>query len=230
MTRGGVPSVATVLLTLMRVSLLRLVRARALWVSIVIACLPIILGAVHRGRTGATDLIAVVQAIVLALLPPLFVASAIGEEIEDRTATYLWSRPIPRWTLVIGKLLALSPIAIVLVAGSWYVACLVADEPASAQSVVALGLGAFAIATVSAGLATVVPRHGMAISVVYLVVFDLGLGLIPASINSLSITRQVLVAAGLRESVPLAQPAITMLAIAGVWLAIALVRIRRLEA
>ena len=45
--------------------------------------------------------IAMVELVVMALLSSVFVASSIGEEIEERTITYLWSRPLPRWTLLV---------------------------------------------------------------------------------------------------------------------------------
>src|SRR5689334_18632971 len=116
---NGVPSTASALLTLMRVTLRRFMRGRAIWVVLVIALLPTLLAAAHPGRAGVMDAISVVEIIVMALLPAVFVASSIGEEIEDRTTTYLWSRPIARSAVVFGKLLALAPIAAALVAGGW---------------------------------------------------------------------------------------------------------------
>lgn len=230
MTGGGVPNAVSVLITLVGVTWRRLFRGRALWVSAVIAALPAMLALAMQGRLGAAHAITAVQFVVLVLLPPVFVASSLGEEIEDRTTTYLWSRPIARWTIVVGKLVALAPIAMALVAGGWFVAMQIGTgEPPSAQSIVALAAGAGAVAAMSAGLATLVPRHGMALSIVYLVVFDLALGVIPASIQNISITRQVRLLSGLDDPSGLTQPAITMAAIAGVWLAIALWRIRRLE-
>ncbi len=228
MSSNGVPSTAAVLATLMRVTWRRLLRGRALWVSVVLAMLPVLLAAVLAGRDINLEPIQVVQFLVLTVLPPMFVASSLGEEIEERTTTYLWSRPMSRWTVVVGKLLALAPIAMVLIVGGWFLAVQVkTGEPPRPITLVAFGAGALAIATMSAGLATLVPRHGMALSIVYLVIIDLAIGAIPASIQNISITRQVTLIA--EPGTELLRPAIMMLAIAGIWLAVALWRIRRLE-
>src|SRR5688572_20755275 len=108
------------------ITLRRLVRGRALWVGGLVAGLPIAFAALlHQSNARATGTIVDVTAfetLVLAVLPALFVASSIGEEIEDRTTTYLWSRPIPRWAVLVGKLCALVPVIIVLVLPSWVLA------------------------------------------------------------------------------------------------------------
>src|SRR5687768_16272162 len=115
----SVPGTASVLVTLMGVTLRRLVRGRAIWVVMLIAFLPVMFAALAAagGDSGDSDYesVGIVQLIVIALLPSVFVASSIGEEIEDRTTTYLWSRPVARWTIVVGKLLALAPLAAALV-------------------------------------------------------------------------------------------------------------------
>ncbi|MCI0432810.1 MAG: ABC transporter permease subunit, partial [Gemmatimonadetes bacterium] len=104
----------------------RLLRGRSLWIAGLIALLPVAFGAVLRTqgpRGDVTDDLLAFELLVLSVLPPMFISSSIGEEIEDRTMTYLWSRPIPRWTVIIGKLLALAPIAMVLVVVSWHLGC-----------------------------------------------------------------------------------------------------------
>lgn len=225
-----VPTTTAVLLTLVRVTWLRLFRGRALWVSVLIAMLPVVLAVAVP--THSFEAVEVVQFLVMVLLPPMFVASSLGEEIEDRTTTYLWSRPIARWTVVAGKLIALAPVAMVLVVAGWFLAVqLGLGEPPPTITLVAFGSGALAVAALSAGLATLVPRHGMALSIAYLVIMDLTLGAVPASINYISITRHVRAIAGFDPelSIGLMQPAIAMAVLAAVWLAIAMWRIRRTE-
>jgi ABC-2 type transport system permease protein len=221
-----VPSTAAALFTLAGVTWRRFSRGRAVWVVVVIAALPVLFGALLRNP----DPVTVVEMLVMGLLPPVFVASAIGEELEERTSTYLWSRPLPRWTLLIGKLLALAPIASVLIALGWFVAMQVAtDVPPSARSVVAFAFGGLVISAMSAGIGTLVPKHGMALSIVYFVVIDLPVGAIPASVQSISITRHVRQIAGLDTPGAIAEPVITLVVLATVWLAVGLWRIRRLE-
>ena len=223
---NGVPSSASALLTLVGVTWRRFARGRAVWVAVVIAALPVLMGAV----IGDPDPVTVITMLVMGLLPPVFVASTIGEELEERTSTYLWSRPLPRWTLLIGKLLALAPIASVLIALGWVVAIQVATgAPPSARSIAAFAIGGLVISAMSAGIGTLVPKHGMALSIVYFVVIDLAVGAIPASVQSISITRHVRQLAGLDDPGTLGEPAITLLIISTVWLAVGLWRIRRLE-
>jgi hypothetical protein len=69
----------------------------------------------------------------------------------------------------------------------------------------------------------------MALSIIYLVVVDPTMGAIPASIRDISVTKQVWLLSGLEGTNGIVTPAITLLAIAAVWLAIGLARIRRLE-
>jgi hypothetical protein len=69
----------------------------------------------------------------------------------------------------------------------------------------------------------------MAVSIAYLVIIDLVVGGIPASLQAISITRQVRLLAGIESAPSLVTPAITTVVIAAVWLAIGLWRLRRLE-
>lgn len=222
------PSTGTQLATLARVNLLRFVRGRSLWVSVIIGLLPFVVSFLLRGM-GSFEAVEVVQFLVLALLPPLFVAASLGEELEERTMTYLWSRPIPRWAVVVGKLISLAPLAtLLLVTGQVLAHLWWFGKPPTGQQIVALAAGAMAISAMSAGLATLVPRHAMALSIVYLVIFDLSLGAIPASINNISITHQVSLLS--EPGAPLAKATVTITAIAALWLAIGMWRIRRIEA
>lgn len=227
----SVPSTAAVLVTLMGVTLRRLMRGRAIWVVLPIAAFPLLPAIAGEGGRNPTEPVAIIELIVMALLPSVFVASSIGEEIEDRTTTYLWSRPIARWTIVVGKLLALAPLASVLVAGGWFFGNQIAlGQPPSLQSTLAFAAGGLAISVIAAGVALVVPKHGMALSIIYLVVFDQIIGNIPASLQAISVTRQVQLLAGIAPDAPnLVEPALTMTAIAAVWLVVGLMRLRRLE-
>lgn len=227
MSERGVPSTSSVLLTLVVVTWRRLFRGRALWVSALIAALPIIVAALLRGHGRDTGPIELVMTLVMVLLPPMFVAASLGEEIEDRTTTYLWSRPIGRWTIVVSKLLALAPIAMALVVGGGFVAIQIeTGAPPSAAWIVATAGATLGICTMAAGVSVLVPKYGMALSIIYLVVIDIIVGAMPASLNHISITRQHRLIAYDHQ---LVAPAITMAVITGIWLAVALWRIRRLE-
>lgn len=224
---GAVREVAG--LTLRRVS-----RGRTLWVAGIIAVVPVVFGALLRSvgtRGNLTDELLSFQLLVLAVLPPMFIASSIGEEIEDRTITYLWSRPIPRWAVVVGKLLALAPISMVLIAVSWHLACTLGlKEVPAVRSHVALVAAAGVISAVATGVAVLVPRHGMALTIGYMLI-DFFLGLIPASIENLSVLHHVNAISLPKPDGPgVATSAVWLAGVAAAWVSAALWRIRNLEA
>jgi len=224
----SVPSTASALATLTGVTLRRLTRTRALWVTLLISLLPAFLASLLHGKAHVSDMTATAELIVTALLASVFVASSIGEEIEERTTTYLWSRPIPRWTIVVGKLIALAPITGLLAAGGWVLAMKWTNTPVDLRPTLAFAAGGFALSFVAAGIALLVPKHGMSLSIIYLVIIDLIIGGIPASLQSISITHQVwLLVRG--DDPSIIEPTITMMVIAALWLVVGLLRLRRLE-
>jgi ABC-2 type transport system permease protein len=173
---------------------------------------------------------------VLAVVPALFVASSIGEEIEDRTITYLWSRPLPRWHVIAGKLVALAPLAIGVIVLGWLLAVEVAaNAMAPTWTIIGIAAAALAVSFVAAGISTLAPKHGMALTIIYMLLFDVPVGEIPASLQVLSITHQArrlagIAAHGVREMPDRITPAITMAILAGIWFAIGLWKISRTEA
>ena len=228
--------------TIARVTLKRISRGQAVWVAFGIAMLPVIVAVFLRqaisdahDRVGMTIDLYVVEMFVLAVVPALFVASSIGEEIEDRTVTYLWSRPLPRWHVLAGKLVALAPIAGVLVLGGWLLAIGVAyDRLAPVSTILAIAFATLAVSCVAAGIGTLAPKHGMALTIIYMLLFDLPIGEIPASLQILSISHQTRLLAGIgphgvHDSAKLA-PAITIAVLAGIWLVAGLWKIGRTEA
>jgi ABC-2 type transport system permease protein len=229
--------------TIARLTLKRLFRGQAVWVALGIAVLPVIVAAVLRQAvhdpleraTFALDLY-VVEMFVLSVVPAMFVASSIGEEIEDRTITYLWSRPLPRWHVTAGKLAALAPVAMIVSLLGWLAAMKVGTEAVAPKwTLVGIAAAAVAISLVAAGIATLAPKHGMALTIIYFLLFDLPIGEIPASLQTLSITHQARLIAGIAEhgvrNMPdRLTPAITMAVLALIWFSLGLWKIRRTEA
>jgi ABC-type transport system involved in multi-copper enzyme maturation permease subunit len=215
--------------TLAGVTLVRLGRGKALWIGAALAALPVVFAAVlqARGHASPSELFAP-SMLLFAVLPALLVGASVGEEIEERTSTYLWSRPIVRWAVLAGKLLALTPIVVALSVGGWVIASALATAGPSIASCLGLAAGAVACSLVVAGIAVVVPRHGMALTIAYMLV-DLFLGGLPFSLQQLSITYQTRALAGLAGEPAIAAPLIGLVVIAGAWMAIGLGRIRRIE-
>jgi len=228
-----VPTTLSTVRTLAAVTLKRLGRGKALWIGVLIAAVPIVSATLLHARhvPPALDGQFRISLGMLALLPAMFVGASLGEELEDRTSTYLWSRPIARWAVLAGKLCALTPIVIVLVVGGWSAGVMIWAEAApSGASCVALAAGCVAASVIAAGIATVVPRHGMSLTIGYMLV-DLFIAAMPFSLNNLSITKQVDVLAQL-DGAPssIATTLIALGVITVVWAAVGFVRIRRLEA
>jgi ABC-type transport system involved in multi-copper enzyme maturation permease subunit len=228
---GAVPAPLSTVWTLIGVTWARLRRGKALWIAVLVSAIPIAFAVVMHGLhvTPFHNEMFLVWRLLLALLSAMFVASSIGEEVEDRTSTYLWSRPIARWAVVTGKLCALAPIVVVLVVASWYAATRAwTAAPPTSISCLALAAGGVVTCVIAAGISTVVPRHAMALTIGYLLV-DNFIGAWPFSLRELTVAHQTSALAGLADDAAVATPLIAMIAIAGVWAAIGLLRIRRLE-
>ena len=219
-------------------TLVRLFRGRAVWISALIAALPVAFSAIltSQGRRPDPIGLLIFENLILAILPGMFIASSIGEDIEDRTTTYVWSRPIPRWSVLAGKLLALAPLVAALVATCWTVAMYIGTgELPPAISVVALAAGPIACCFMAAAIATLVPKHGMPLTIAYMLFFDIPVGMMPLSLAELSITHQMRTLSTVFSP---ADPAFAesaggasgLAVLAALWLMVALWRIRRLEA
>jgi hypothetical protein len=224
------PSTMATIATITRVTLRRLVRGKLLWVGMVIAVLPVLVAVLIRSKPDALATTFGIVRLLLVVLPPLYVASAIGEDIEDRTATYLWSRPLARWTVIAGKLVALAPVAAALVVLAWVATCTLGlGRTPSGASVAALAAGTIVVACASAGIATLLPKHGMAFSIVYVLV-DLTVGELPASLSMLSITHHVKLLSGIWPAqTDTSSSLVALVVIPVVWLALGARRIARVE-
>lgn len=213
----------------------RMVRGKTIWVAWIFAVLPVLLAMTMKqaGKPLEWKEMFVPLVMLAGVLAPLFMASSMAEEIEDKTFTYLWSRPIPRWSVVIGKLMASIPIASGIMCGAVAICFFFAKEGTTDMLVRALAAsvaGATAMCMVSAGLAILVPRAGMAVTYGYLLVLDLPIGAMPFSLRNMSVTHQIREVAGVGgEDKPLWITLIWLAGIGGFWLAIAFWRLLRAE-
>jgi hypothetical protein len=223
-----VTDVAAVL-AIARLTAWRLVHSRLPLIGIVMAALPIAFAAALRGRATYELRSFEVEQALLVVLPAIVVAASITSDLDDRAITYLWSRPIARWTLVVGKLVVLSPYVVGLVAIGWVAATAVgAGHLASGASIGALAAGAFSGTLVAAGLSVAAPRYGMVLALIYMLV-DGAIGLIPASLQSLSVSHDIAALAGVTPGSSISAAASLGIISAG-WLTYSLLKIRSLEA
>jgi ABC-type Na+ efflux pump permease subunit len=213
----------------------RMVRGKTIWVAITVAVLPVLFAMTMDQGGKQLDWRDFFQFLLLlaGVLGPLFMASSLAEEIEDKTFTYLWSRPIPRWSVVVGKLLASIPIAGGILCGT-VVACFALSKGGTTDMLVrALGAcvaGAAAICMVSAAFAILVPRAGMAVTYGYVLVVDLPIGAMPFSLANLSVTHQMREVAGVSgDDAGVAIALVWMAGIGAFALALAFWRLARAE-
>lgn len=227
---------------LARLTLLRLMRGKVLWISAFLALVPLVVlvlvdvpGASLRQQWQSFSPL---LTLLVAVLPALHLAPAIAEEIEDRTFTYLWSRPFPRWSLLAGKLLALVPTVCALLgvtmAGAFALnfGAELGDHVALlGHGVAAMAVGVWAASAAAMGVGSVVPRHATAVALVYLLILDTPVGAMPFAIHNLSLTyhiRQIAQASFLSDTSPL-ESLLWLAGISAVWLGVAVWRISTAE-
>ena len=214
----------------------RMLRGRTVWVAWIFGLLPLglVMLLAQGNKPAAWSGVYFLMTLVAGVLAPLFMASSMAEEIEDRTFTYLWSRPLPRWSVMIGKLLASVPIVMMVLSVSIVVCYVFARDDKTVTDLVrglgAAGAGALALCMVSAGFSVLMPRAGMVVTYAYLLMFDLPVGGLPFSLRNVSVLHQMRQLAGTGGSEdPLWGAVVWMFGVGGLWLAIGLWRLSRAE-
>jgi hypothetical protein len=236
MNRRGLSGGAATL-ALARLALTRATRGKALWVAAVLVVFPVILAAVRTSLGHPPDdvwrAVFTVALLALPIVPSILVAPSLADEIDDKTSAYLWSRALPRWSIVAGKLLGLAPVAMLLMVASLAIAWGVMGGPGAvpastaARGLVALGAAALAASTIAAALALLVPRHGVAVAIVYLLI-DAALGALPLKLKAMTVFHSTHVIAGF-EDTGMAGSLITLSVIVVLTSTLAIRRITRME-
>jgi hypothetical protein len=212
----------------------RLLRGRIVWASLALLALPVLPAIFDPDQQEG---VVRVTCAMLAVLVPLHLASAIADEAEAKTFTYLWSRPVARWTLVTGKIVGLVPALAAAVAAAAGIALLVSSRgltPEGTEMALrgagALAVGATTASMMALGLGTIVPRFPLPAAIAYLLLVDLVIGEIPYSVSKLAVTRHIRVMAGVDAS---SEPAVITvawcMALGAAWLAVAIWRVSRAE-
>jgi hypothetical protein len=246
MSAGGtaVPSAWSAVTSQAGWTVRRLQRGRHQWVAVLFALGPIAFTVivVQHGRAVRWDMIFPPLLLLVRIVAPLISAALIADEFEERTFTYLWSRPLPRWSVLIGKLIGTVPVSVALlciVTIICYqlgvrVAAPEAPWPALAlpRALGAVSLAALSLALVAGGIAVLVPRHGLGVAYAYVLVLDTSLGAMPFSIQRLSISFHADVLGGLQPPGEAATASASAAWLAGIglfWLVLALWRLARSE-
>lgn len=227
-------------LALARLAIVRAVRGKALWIAIAISLLPLIVVGVQVGlgheHKDIWQTAVELTLLTLPIVPSILVGPSMADEIEDKTSAYLWSRALPRWSIISGKLVGLAPIAAVIAICALTISWIVMGGPGAvapataARGMAGVGLAAVVASTLVGALATMVPRHAVAASVVYLLFVDKVVGELPMKLKYISISSGGRAIAGLSyNDVPAVVGVVGLVAIAALAVTIAVLRIARME-
>ena len=138
---------------------------RKIALLIILALLPLGLAAlltnfeVEAGALIGPVLGGLVISVTLPITVMVLATSAFGNEVEDRTLSLLITKPVPRWTIVLAKLVATIVVAAPLMAVIAVIITTmdedgVGNAPAAAAAAVAVGVAAYAAAFTWLGLIT----------------------------------------------------------------------------
>lgn len=233
--RRPLPTTAVVL-ELARLAWTRVTRSSALWVVAAMGALPAVLALVMAAKSTDSD--AAIWRVLfetalplMTVVPPVLVASAVADELEDKTSAYLWSRALPRWSVVVGKLLVLAPVSALLVGGAGLLAALAARLPPAiyVDGVIGMAAGAATAATIAAMIATLVPRHAVAMTMGWLVIVDWPLHFLTFGVRHISSTFGAGAIAGLAPEASALSGALTLVVLAAIAVAVACWRIGHVE-
>jgi ABC-type Na+ efflux pump permease subunit len=205
-----------------RMSWLRLRRGRLVWAAAALWALPLVYAvglaiAGHWGRGFFDEVCELYFRFLVPFVPALVAASAVAEEIENKTFTFVFARPAPRASMVLGKWAAATLPSLAILVPSLLVAWVVAQlrfpgdmattwvhllRVAAAATLGLLAYGALAMA-----LGTLFSRHPVVAVLGYLLVIEVGLGAAPLVLHLLAIGWH------LRNVAELPLPATTVLAV-----------------
>ncbi len=199
----------TVLATIADVTARGLLSRRRTLLMVILAAVPVLVALLVRigGRavdsaeaaSDVLDLLAV--RAVLPLLALVFGTAALGSELDDGTGTYLLTKPVARWRIVLAKLAVAGGLTSALVVASVVLAGILIvgfDGPGLEvilRFVAATTIGAFAYAAVFLALGVLTSR-ALIIGLIYTFLWEGGLAGLFDGVQVLSIRQYVLGMAG----------------------------------
>jgi len=143
--------------------------------------------------------------VFLSFLVPIcalaFGTTSIGADREDGTLLFLLVRPVPRWLVLFGKLVATVPLVLGFVAGTFLLYCRLAGDVGSLAY--RLYLPAVVLTTLAYvgvfQMFSVMFRHATIVSLVYALFMELLLGNMPGMVKRITVNyygRSLMYAAG----------------------------------
>lgn len=214
MTTTDLPSGLGAVRQIAGMSLRRTRRGGMIWLTVVVLGLLLLgtVAALISGKAGLeffNGLLSVMLCYLTPLIMALHGSSAVSEEAQAKTVSYLFSRPIPRWSLPMGKYagtvglgLALLVPALVLL----YVISMLGDTelfgselPHLGMGVVAMVLAVLLYGAVATAFGTFVTSYSFVVALVYLLVVEVSCAFIPGWLKVVAMSVHLRVVAGLYE-------------------------------
>ncbi|HEY2746969.1 MAG TPA: ABC transporter permease [Polyangia bacterium] len=217
-----------------RMAWLRMRRGRMVWLVAAMFALPLVYVAAlaiagHWGRGLFDDVCELYFRLLVPLAPALTASAVVAEEIENKTFTFVFARPAPRGSLVIGKLAAAILPSIVVVVPSLAVAWLIAQLrfpsdlaetwPHLLRVELAAIAGLCAYGALAAAIGTLFSRHPFVTVLGYFLLIEEGLGSAPIVLNLIAVDWH------LRNLAELPLPATNFMALTVPWWASAIVAV-----
>ena len=173
--------------------------------------------------------------VLLPIVAVIVGTAAIGSELDDGTIVYLLARPVPRWRIVLAKLLVSWAVVSLLVAPATLIAGLIGqDDPALAVGfAVAAVVGALEYTAIFVALSLVTSR-ALIVGLAYVVVWEGVVAGLFAGTRPLSVRQHVLAVAealGGAEAADIASVALDVAVVAIVVIVVAatILAVRRLQ-
>jgi ABC-2 type transport system permease protein len=158
---------------------------------------------VDPGNWGQPVLVGLGLAVVLPVVALIVGTGVLGSEIDDGTLVHILTKPLPRWQIVLPKLVVATGVTALTVAVPLYVAGVLADSVrlglalAAASTVGALAYSAFFLAL------SLVIRRPVLLGLVYVLIWEGLLGNLVKGTRVLSIQQYVVALADRIAPTPL---------------------------
>lgn len=158
---------------------------RALW-ALVLAVIPVLLAMLMNAEAGTDpretldDLTGLYQALIVAVLLPITAlvvgTSVFGAEVDDGTITYVLGKPVPRWRIVLTRIVVAGLLTAAVLVPSTALACMIGVRGTSAPGLVggftaAVAVGSFLYCALFVAL-SLSTRRALIAGLAYVVVWE----------------------------------------------------------
>jgi len=175
-------SLASVVSAIASVTLRALLGRRRTLLMLLVAGAPVLLGLILRAdgarpRAQVPALEGLIITTVLPLIALVFGTAALGSELDDGTAVHILTKPIPRWTIVVPKLLVAAGLtAVLLVPSTVFAGILIAGTGSRELGItfafaIAVLIGSFVYVAIFVALSAATSR-GLVIGLAYSLLWE----------------------------------------------------------